>query len=273
MPILTLTTDIGQRDFLVGAIKGQFLTLDTAYSIQDITHYLPQANYLHAAYICKNAAHHFPQNSFHLILLNLYETTPTHLLMARFKGHYFVCPDNGILTMIAGQVPKEMVSIPVQKGGRLLDITEAAAKAITAVAHTDDLSVAGEAPAGITEKYVLRPTVGPDWMEGQVLFIDNFENVVINITREEFEEHRKGRSFKIVFTRNEVIDTLSEHYAAVAENEKMAWFNSAGYLEIAVNRGNMAGLFGLQGYNEASQQLPTNQQNKWFYQTVRVYFE
>ena len=59
----------------------------------------------------------------------------------------------------------------------------------------------------------------------------------------------------------------------MAENEKLAWFNSAGYLEIAVNRGNMAGLFGLQGFNEASQQLPTNQQNKWFYQTVRVYFE
>ncbi|MFM8913075.1 MAG: SAM hydroxide adenosyltransferase, partial [Flammeovirgaceae bacterium] len=153
------------------------------------------------------------------------------------------------------------------------DITEAAAKAITAVAHTNDLSVAGDAPASIIEKFVLRPTIGADWIEGQVLFIDNFENVVINITREEFEEHRQGRPFKIVFTRNEVIETLSEHYAAVAENEKLAWFNSAGYLEIAVNRGNMAGLFGLQGFNEASQQLPTNQQNKWFYQTVRVYFE
>ena len=60
------------------------------------------------------------------------------------------------------------------------------------------------------EKYHLRPQLGENWIEGQIIFIDNFENVVVNITREEFEEQRKGRSFRIVFKRDEVIDRISE---------------------------------------------------------------
>jgi S-adenosylmethionine hydrolase len=65
-----------------------------------------------------------------------------------------------------------------------------------------------------------------------------------------------------------VINTISETYANVKEGEKLALFNSAGYLEIAINKGNAAGLFGLQGFNEKSQ----NQQTRLFYQTVRIQF-
>ena len=81
----------------------------------------------------------------------------------------------------------------------------------------------------------------------------------------------KGRSFRIVFKRDETIDRISETYADVAEGEKLALFNSAGYLEIAIQKGNAAGLFGLQDFTEQSQ----NQylQSRLFYQTVRVYFE
>ena len=99
----------------------------------------------------------------------------------------------------------------------------------------------------------------------------HFENVIVNITREEFEQRRKGRSFRIVFKRDEVIDKISETYADVGEGEKLALFNSAGYLEISIQKGNAAGLFGLQGFSEQSQ----NQylQSRLFYQTIRVYFE
>ena len=92
------------------------------------------------------------------------------------------------------------------------------------------------------EKNPLRPAVGDDWIDGQIIFIDNFENVIVNITRHEFEELRKGRGFKINFKRDEVIDHISETYADVPEGEKLALFNSAGYLEIAINKGNAAGL-------------------------------
>ncbi len=100
------------------------------------------------------------------------------------------------------------------------------------------------------QKNHLRPLLDNNWIEGQIIFIDNFENVIVNITQEQFEEQRKGRKFRIVFKRDEVIDRISESYADVPEGEKLALFNSAGYLEIAINKGNAAGLFGLKGFSE-----------------------
>ena len=122
-------------------------------------------------------------------------------------------------------------------------------------------------------KNPLRPLLANDWIEGQIIFIDNFENVIVNISKEEFEEQRKGRSFKIVFKRDEVIEKISETYADVNEGEKLALFNSAGYLEIAINKGNAAGLFGLQGFSEKQQQQGQYMNNRLFYQTIKVFFE
>ena len=145
--------------------------------------------------------------------------------------------------------------------------------AINKVSKTGNLLDGGVAIANINEIYPLRPTVGPDWIEGQILFIDQFENVVINITASEFTAQSAGRAFKIVFKRNEVIDSISSNYTSVAETDKLAWFNSAGYLEIALRNGNMAGLFGLQGFNEQMQNKGSASDTNWFYQTVRVFFE
>ena len=70
-----------------------------------------------------------------------------------------------------------------------------------------------------------------------------------------------------------MIQSISESYADVPEGEKLALFNSAGYLEIAINKGNAAGLFGLKGFSEKTKQVSSMMQNQLFYQTVRVYFE
>ena len=273
MPILTLTTDIGQRDYLVGAIKGQFLSLLPSLTICDITHYLSQTNFPQAAYTCNNAFKYYPAGSFHLVIVNLFESQANHLLVAKHNDQFIICPDNGLLTMIVGQKPKEMVAIKMEKRYTLLEITQMVAERMLTIQDAGNLLAGGEPITEIEEKYPLRATIGHNWMEGQILFIDNFENVIINITKDEFHEQRNGRSFKIVFKRNEVIETISDNYTSVSETEKLAWFNSAGYLEIALRNGNMAGLFGLQGFNAEMQQSGTSSDNKWFYQTVRVFFE
>jgi S-adenosylmethionine hydrolase len=272
MAILTLTTDIGQRDFLVGAVKGQFLSVLPSLNIADITHYLSQANFPQAAYTCSNAFKYYPPGTYHVVIVNLYDAPAKQLLVARHNGQFIICPDNGLLTMITGQKPWELVAITMGRQSGLLELTQLIATAVAGIEQTGNLLSAGQPVDHIVEKYPLRATVGPDWMEGQILFIDHFENVVINITREEFEEQRKGRRFRIMFKRNETIDTISADYTGVPESEILAWFNSAGYLELAIRGGNMAGLFGLQGYKEQMQQT-SGMDNKLFYQTVRVFFE
>jgi S-adenosylmethionine hydrolase len=273
MALITLTSDIGPQDYLVGAVKGQLMRVNPACSIVDITHQLPPFNYPQAAYVCRNAIRNFPDFTYHLVLVNLFEQKPEKLLLAFHRNQYILCADNGLLTMILEDRPEMVVGLPVNtaKTRDTLYCITVFAEAITAVAQGRRLQDIGEPDTPIAEKNHLRPLLGDNWMEGQIIFIDNFENVVVNITRKQFEMQRKGRPFRIEFRRNEHIERICETYADVPEGEKLALFNAAGYLEIAVNKGNAAGLFGLQGFTGQSQNAYL--QNRLFYQTVKVFFQ
>jgi S-adenosyl-L-methionine hydrolase (adenosine-forming) len=273
MPVITLTSDIGQQDFLVGAIKGSLLQANPGAQLIDITHGLSPFNYPQTAYVCRNAIKNFAPGSFHLVLVNLFDERPSHMLLAKHNGHYIGCADNGLLTMILEELPQQVTALSLDKmtARNTMHCAAAFAEAIRQVEAGSSLAQVGDASISIQVKNPMQPMLGSNWMEGQIIFIDNFENVIVNITKEAFEGHRKGRSFKIVFKRDEVIDRISETYADVNEGEKLALFNAAGYLEVAINKGNAAGLFGLQGFNEKQQGQQLNK--NLFYQTVRVYFE
>jgi S-adenosylmethionine hydrolase len=275
MPILTLTSDIGHKDFLVGAVKCQILQVNDAFHIVDISHDLTPFNYPQAAYVCRNAIRNFPEESFHMILMNLYHTRPEYLLIARYGQQYLGIADNGLLSMIAEGVPEDIVAIPLDRtqNRNTLYCAKVMAEAFTDLLSGKSLQKIGDPSISIQVKNPLKPLLGNNYIEGQIIFIDHFENVIVNITREEFEEQRRGRSFKIVFKRDEVIDKISESYADVNEGEKLALFNSASYLEIAINKGNAAGLFGLQGYSEKSVSQAQFLQSRLYYQTVRILFD
>ena len=275
MPLLTLTSDIGNQDYLVAAVKAQLLQANPDFQVIDISHNIPPFNYPQAAYICRNAVRSFPPYTYHLILVNLFESKPEQLLLAFHHEHYFLCADNGLLTMILEEKPELTIGIPLEKTvtRNTLYCTEVMANVVNQLANGQSIQSIGLADVEYIEKNPLRPMFSDNWIEGQIIFIDNFENVIVNITRGQFEEQRKGRHFKIVFKRDEVIQSISESYADVPEGEKLALFNSAGYLEIAINKGNAAGLFGLKGFSEKTKQVSSMMQNQLFYQTVRVYFE
>ncbi|MGZ5246023.1 MAG: SAM hydrolase/SAM-dependent halogenase family protein [Flavitalea sp.] len=270
MAIVTLTSDIGQQDYLIGAVKGQLLQTNPAFQLIDISHGISPFNFSQSAYICRNAIKNFPPYSFHILLINLFNKKPEKLLMAFHNEQYILCADNGLLTMILEEKPEILIGLPLDKSQPMntLQCARIMGKAINRMLNGDGLQDIGELDTSYVEKHALKPLLGENWIEGQILFIDNFENVVVNITRFQFEEQRKGRSFTIAFKRDETISAISETYADVMEGEKLALFNSANYLEIAINKGNAAGLFGLQGFNDKDQNL----QSRLFYQTVRILF-
>lgn len=272
MPLITLTSDIGQKDYLTGAIKAQLLQMIPEATLIDISHDLTPFNYPQAAYVCRNAIKNFPDFTFHIVLVNLFENIHDHLLLAFHNRQYILCADNGLLTMIAEEKPELVIGLPMDKTvlKNALYIARTFGGGIQALAAGKKINSIGIPDIEILEKNPLRPLLGENWMEGQIIFIDHFENVVINITREAFEAQRKGRRFTIVFKRDEIIDKICETYADVPEGEKLALFNAAGYLEIAINKGNAAGLLGLQGYSEKQS---AHLQNRLFYQTIRIFFE
>jgi S-adenosyl-L-methionine hydrolase (adenosine-forming) len=269
MALITLTSDFGLQDYIAGAVKGQLLQIDPSFQIHDISHQIAPFNYPQAAYICRNAIWQFPENTFHIILVNLFEHKPEHLLLACVNGQYIFCADNGLLHMILPVKPDILIGLPLDKNEikNTLYCTKQIGLAIRALVEGAKPESLGDTDISYIVKNELRPLLGDNYIEGQIIFIDKFENVIVNITRDEFEAQRRGRSFRIVFKRNEIIDRISESYADVAQGEKLAIFNSANYLELAINKGNAAGLFGLQDFTDQSLQ------HHLFYQTVKVYFE
>jgi S-adenosylmethionine hydrolase len=274
MPLITLTSDIGLQDYLVGAAKGRLLQINPSFSITDITHQLPPFNYPQSAYICRNAIKNFPPFTFHIVLVNLFDHRTGNLLLAFHENQYILCADNGLLTMIAEKKPEMVIGLKADKTRikNTLYCIDMMGYAIQAITEGKRLGDIGRPDFELEEKNHIRPFLKPSSMEGQIIFIDNFENVIVNITREEFEQQRGNRAFRIETRRNDHIETISESYADVPEGEKLALFNAAGYLEIAINKGNAAGLlFGLMGYKEE----PANPylQNRLFYNVVKIYFE
>lgn len=268
MPLITLTSDIGSPDYLVGAVKAQLLQLNPDFRIIDISHNIPPFNYPQAAYVCRSAIKNFPPYSYHLILVSLFEKKPEQLILAFHNNQYLLCADNGLLTMILEEPPEMVMGIPLEKEAvkNTVYITAVMGNVVNQLVNGESINNIGIPDIRYMEKRHLRPLVDQNGIEGQIIFIDSFENVIINITREHFEEQRKGRNFRIVFTRGEIIDRISETYADVAEGEKLALFNSAGYLEIAINKGNAAGLFGLKGFSEKIRE------GQLAYHTVKVLF-
>lgn len=275
MAIITLTSDIGRQDFLTGAVKGQLLQINDLFNIVDISHELSPFNYPQAAYVCRNAIKNFPSKTFHIVMVDMFDKPPAHLLLIEHNNQYIGCADNGLITMILEETPQKMIALPLEnsKQKNTLYCTNVFGKAFQKILEGAMLEECGDPEVSIEVKNPLRPLLREKYMEGQIIFIDNFENVIINITKEEFEEQRRGRSFKIVFKRDEIIEKISETYADVHESEKLALFNSANYLEIAINKGNAAGLFGLEGYSEQVSKQTQYMQNRLLYQTVKIYFD
>lgn len=269
MPLLTLTSDIGSPDYLVGAVKAQLLHINPEFQIIDISHNIAPFNYPQAAYVCRSAIKNFPAYSYHLILVNLFEQKPEQLILAFHNNQYMICADNGLLTMILEEKPDMVIGIPLEKSAlkNTTYLTSVMGKVVNQLVNGESIEKIGNPDVTYLQKRHLRPTLENNSIDGQIIFIDSFENVIVNITRDQFEEQRKGRSFHIVFKRDETIDQISESYADVPEGEKLALFNSAGYLEIAINKGNAAGLFGLKGFSEKLRQ------GQLSYQTIRIYFD
>jgi len=274
MPLLTLTSEIGHQDYLVSAVKAGLIKVNPEFSIIDISHSISPFNYPQAAYVCRSAYRNFPEFTYHIILVNLFDKKYDHLLLVFHNDQYILCADNGLLPMILEEKPELVIGIPIPEKTvpNIISYAGIMGHTIQQLVEGTSIKDIGQADINYIEKNPLKPVLHEDWMEGQIIFIDNFENVIVNITRRQFEESRKGRKFRIIFKRDEVIDRISNSYADVAEGEKLALFNSSGYLEIAINKGNAAGLFGLKGIQEKAGKLSSILQNQLFYQTVRVDF-
>ena len=247
MAIITLTTDLGDKDIYLAALKGSIFKLLPTVNVVDITNSVSPFNVQQAAFILKNSFHYFPDNTVHLIGIDTVFNTSTKFLAIKYNNHYFVGADNGIFSLMFKTIPAEMVEINIMQDLKFLHfpLADIFVKAACHLATGGKLEDIGEPIDTIENKMTLQPVVEKNLIKGSVIYIDAFQNVITNITKDFFNSVQQGRRFILYFKRNETISELSWHYNEVPEGEKLCLFGISDHLEIAINKGNASGLLGL----------------------------
>jgi len=247
MAIITLTTDLGDKDIYQAALKGSILKLLPTVNIVDITHSVAAFNVQQAAFILKNSFYYFPEQTVHLIGIDTVYNSDTKYLAVSYKNHYFVGSDNGIFSLMFDSEPDEMVEINIMQDLKFLHfpLADIFVKTACHLAGGGKLSEIGLPIAAMEKKMTLQPVVEKNMIKGAVIYIDSFQNVITNITKEFFNKVQQGRQFTLSFKRNETINHMSWHYNEVPEGEKLCLFGISDHLEIAINKGNASGLLGL----------------------------
>lgn len=247
MAIITLTTDLGYKDFYQAALKGSILCQHAAANIVDISHDISAFNIPQAAFILKNAFHYFPKGTVHLIGIDSVFNENTRYLALQYRDHFFVGSDNGIFSLLFDEEPTEIVELNIMQDLKYLHfpLSDIFPKAASHLANGGKLLEIGVPVSGVEEKMTLQPVIEKDIIRASVIYIDSFQNVITNITKELFTKEQKNRDFILYFKRNESISQLSWHYNEVPEGEKLCLFGISNHLEIAINKGNASGLLGL----------------------------
>lgn len=247
MGIVTLTTDLGHKDFYQAALKGSIISQFPAVRLVDISHEIPPFDIQYAAYVLKNAYTYFPEKTVHLIGIDSVFNEDTRYLAVQYNNHFFVGADNGVFSLIFDGPPTEAVELNIIQDLKYLHfpLTDIFAKAACHLARGGELTEIGDPVDSMVERTLVQPVVEKDSLRGSVVFVDSFGNVISNISKELFNKVQRGRKFVLYFRRNETIDQMSWHYNEVPEGEKLCLFGISNYLEIAINKGNASGLLGL----------------------------
>ncbi|NNK87414.1 MAG: SAM-dependent chlorinase/fluorinase [Flavobacteriaceae bacterium] len=252
MAIITLTTDFGEKDHYAGTIKGEIYSELPDAKIVDISHSVSPFNIPEAAYIIFNAYSSFPKGTIHLIGIDSELNRENKHIALKLDGHYFICANNGIMSMICAEiVPEKIVEInihdKIQTSFPVLDVF---VRVACHIARGGTLEVIGKATDTIKPIRDLVPFVNEEKNQiiGSVIYIDNYGNVITNIKRKFFKDIGKGRSFE-VHARNYKFTTIFNKYSDIidfdiprekrnVEGKGIVVFNSGNYLEIAVYKGN-----------------------------------
>jgi len=249
MSIITLTTDYGVKDHFVGALKGKLLSEFREATIIDISHDIDPFNVAEAAYIIGAAYNSFPKGTVHLIGVDIELNIENQHIAMQWNDQYFICADNGILSMLIQKImPQKLVAINIHdrlpNDATDLDVF---VKVACHLAKGGLPNVIGKEIKTIKEVTELQAVVQDNQIKGYVIYSDHLGNAVTNISKKLFLEMSKGRPYEIKF-KNQIIKTILPKYSDIGisekyplkyyEGEKLAIFNEAGFLEIAIFRSN-----------------------------------
>ena len=251
MSIITLTTDFGNKDYFVGALKGKIVSELKEATIIDISHAIDLFNTLEASYCIEAAYSSFPKGTIHIIGVDSERVGDVQHIAMEWDDHFFICADNGILNgLLQKKVAQKIVAINIherlQSNASDMDVFVAVAAHI---ARGGLLNVIGKEINELKPVNAVNPIVSNDLssVKGQIIYIDSFGNCVTNISQKQFVEIARNRKFEIQ-VKNKKLNRIHKNYSDFPSIEKkqlkdfegdfLALFNENGFLEIAIYKSN-----------------------------------
>ena len=260
-PIVTLTTDWGDRDFFVAKVKGRLYGSIPGVRVVDLSHGQSWNDIATAANVVRYGCMEFPKGTVHIVDIgydpaqaDATNGAPKQSLLVSYHGHYIVCSnrrllevalDDGCDIVTALPFPTETKSCSFLAYDQYCDI-------VAALVGGADVRELGQPCEPLRRRPVLQAQLDGDILETMVIYKDSYGNVDLNITYEEFEAVRAGRRFRVELgrfigggERFEDIFSVSRHYNDVHMGDLLLTVSSTGYLQLAVNKDSIAKLLGL----------------------------
>ena len=243
LPVITLLTDFGTADYFVGAVKGAILSINPTAVIADITHEIPPQDLEAAAFTLLASYATFPPGTIHVVVVDPGVGSTRRPVIVSAGGQFFVGPDNGIFTYIYDREPSfQTFHVTAEKYFRQPTSTTFHGRDIfapVAAALSNGVKPKVFGPA-ITDAVRFDSPLMPvahenGRIEGRIIHIDRFGNCITNITRDLLQDQPAT-----LLVKEKEINTFSDFYSDASPNDLFGIWGSAGFLEIAVNRGSAA---------------------------------
>lgn len=243
-PIITLTTDYGLRDHYVSALKAMILSINRDVRLVDVSHTIDPQDIMAAAWISRNSAFLYPSGTIHVVIVDPGVGTSRKPIALRIRDQLFVGPDNGLFSLISDGEECEIYELSNTNywgnqrsntfHGR--DIFAPVAAHLSRGVLLDELGT--KVDHLVQYKWAL-PVHDNEGIQGWVMHIDHFGNLITNITAEMMSHLTDDAPLKI-YIGNTILKKIVRTFSDVDPGEPTALIGSSGHLEVVVNSGNAA---------------------------------
>jgi hypothetical protein len=244
-PVIALLSDFGSRDHYVGTMKGVMLGICPDVTFVDVTHEIAPHDVLDGALELAAACKFFPAGTIFLAVVDPGVGSSRRGIAADLGDYRIVCPDNGLLSAVARELPpKRVVELTERRYARptvsrTFEGRDRFAPAAAWLAKGIQLPALGRNVAAFHRLEIPEAMVTDEEIGGAVMRIDRFGNLVTNIDRKAFEKFARGAGTQID-AAGATVGRLVATYAEIQPGEVCALFGSTDHLELAANSGSAA---------------------------------
>ena len=248
LPLITLLTDFGDRDYFVASMKGVILSIHPDARIVDLSHHIAAHQIEEAGYLLYSSYRWFPDGTIHVCVVDPGVGSARRPILVATSRYYFLAPDNGLLTRaLRGERDVEIRRIEnaqyrLPSEGTTFDGRDLFAPAAAWLAKGEPASSFGR----VIDDPVVCSIADPIWqgqeLVGRVEYVDRFGNLISNITAKHVQEFltTAGRQHLTIQIGASTINGLVSSYSEGGGDTPSALINSYGKLEIFLDRNSVA---------------------------------